>query len=425
MTYRRSGVSAALCNAVIFVKHLVLIGDGMADHPLDELGGRTPIEAAATPAMDRLVAQGLTGQYCPIPEGLPPGSDIGNLSLFGYDPCATFSGRAPIEAANQGITLAADEVAFRCNLVTLDDGHMRDFTSGHISTEEARAIIATLNETLAREFPVAFNTGVSYRHLAVVRNGAAASDAELVATPCTPPHDITGQAYEGHLPAGKASRLVRAMMDRSRQVLADHPVNRDRKARGLNPATSIWLWGQGRPPKMAPYAELFGKTGAVVSAVDLVKGIGVCAGLHVLDVPGATGWLDTDYAGKVSAALGALETLDVAFIHVEAPDETAHQGRIDLKMQAIADFDSHVVAPCLAWAERRGDTRVLVAPDHFTLISTKTHAGGPCPFALCGPGVPAGSQGAYSEGVAATSGILIRDGHRLVRAFLGDAALAL
>ena len=407
------------------MKHLVLIGDGMADYPLDELDGRTPIEAAATPAMDRLVSLGLTGQYCPIPEGLPPGSDIGNLSLFGYDPCATFSGRAPIEAANQGISLAADEVAFRCNLVTLADGQMRDFTSSHITTEEARVIIATLNETLAKEFPVAFNTGVSYRHLAVVRNSADASDDALVATQCTPPHDITGKPYEGYLPANGGAPLLRAMMDRSREVLADHPVNRDRIARGLNPATSIWLWGQGRAPKMATYADLYGKTGAVVSAVDLVKGIGVCAGLQVLNVPGATGWLDTDYAGKVSAALGALETLDVAFIHVEAPDETAHQGRIDLKTQAIADFDSNVVAPCLAWAERRGDTRVLVAPDHFTLISTKTHAGGPCPFGLFGPGVPVGGQSAYSEGVAATSGILIREGHRLVRAFLGDAAPAL
>jgi 2,3-bisphosphoglycerate-independent phosphoglycerate mutase len=408
-----------------FVKHLVLIGDGMADYPLDALDGRTPIEAAATPAMDRLVAQGTIGQYCPIPEGMPPGSDIGNLSLFGYDPRATFSGRAPMEAANQGLALAADEVAFRCNLVTLADGRMHDFTSGHITTDESRTLIAALNEALAAEFPVAFNTGVSYRHLAVVRAGAAASDNALAAAQCTPPHDITGQDYAGYLPEGEASTLIRAMMDRSRAVLAGHPVNVDRIARGLNPATSIWLWGQGRAPKMARYAELYGKTGAVVSAVDLVKGIGVCAGLQVLDVPGATGWLDTNYAGKVSAALGALETLDVAFIHVEAPDETAHQGRIDLKMQAIDDFDRHVVAPCLAWAERRGDTRVLVAPDHFTLISTKTHAGGPVPFALYGPGVPASGQTAYSEGVAATSGILIRDGHRLVRAFLGDAAPAL
>ncbi len=407
------------------MKYLVLIGDGMADHPLAELDGRTPIEAAATSAMDRLVTQGLTGQYCPIPEGLPPGSDIGNLSLFGYDPCATFSGRAPIEAANQGITLAADEVAFRCNLVTLADGQMRDFTSSHITTEEARAIISTLNETLAKEFPVAFNTGVSYRHLAVVPNSAAASDDALAAAKCTPPHDITGQPYEGYLPAGDAAALLRAMMDRSREILADHPVNRDRIARGLNPATSIWLWGQGRAPQMDTYANLYGKTGAVVSAVDLVKGIGVCAGLQVLNVPGATGYLDTDYAGKVSAALGALETLDVAFIHVEAPDETAHQGRTDLKIQAIADFDSNVVAPCLEWAELRGDTRILVAPDHFTLISTKTHAGGPCPFGLFGPGVPVGGQTAYSEGVAATSGILIREGHRLVRAFLSDAAIAL
>lgn len=408
------------------MKHIVLIGDGMADYPLEELDGRTPLQAAATPALDRVVSLGMTGQYWPIPDGMPPGSDIGNLSLFGYDPRATFSGRAPIEAANQGIKLGPDEVAFRCNLVTLEDGLMKDFTSGHITTDEAREIVASLNDTLAKEFPAFFNTGVSYRHLAVLRPSEAASGDDLVAADCTPPHNITGREFGPHLPQGPGNGLLRAMMARSQEMLRDHPVNRARVEKGLSPAVSIWLWGQGRAPKMQSFAERYnGKTGAVISAVDLVKGIGVCAGMEVINVPGATGWIDTNYEGKVAAALDALSRHDAVFVHLEAPDETAHQGRTDLKIQAIEDYDARVVAPCLAWAEGRGDVRVLCAPDHLTLISTKTHEGGPVPFALCGPGVPADSNTAYSEDIAAASGVGIREGHRLVQSFLRDGAVTL
>lgn len=397
----------------------------MADYPLEELGGRTPIEAARTPGLDRMAALGMIGQYCPIPEGMPPGSDIGNLSLFGYDPRATFSGRAPIEAANQGIRLADNEVAFRCNLVTLSDGKMEDFTSGHITTEEARDIIATLNETLAKEFPVSFNTGVSYRHLAVLRGDSEAVVRDLVDAVCEPPHNITGQEFAPYLPSGNAADLLRAMMEQSLAVLANHPVNTARRAAGNRPAVSIWLWGQGKAPVMEPFTARFNRTGAVTSAVDLVKGIGVCAGLEVLDVPGATGWLGTNYAGKVGSALDALNRRDAAFVHIEAPDETAHQGRSDLKIQAIEEYDQNVVLPCLEYQERHPDTRILAAPDHFTLISTKTHAGGPVPFALCGPGVPVDANTAYSEGLAAASGILIAEGHRLVRSFLCDPVIAL
>jgi len=404
------------------VKYQVLIGDGMADHPLEELGGRTPLEAAPTPAMDELVRRGVIGLYCPIPEGLPPGSDIGNLSLFGYNPREVFTGRAPIEAASQGIRLGPKDVAFRCNLVTLTDGVMADFTAGHITSEEAAELIAALNQTLGARYRIHFNAGVSYRHLTVFPGDSHPSDA-LARAACEPPHNITGQPYAPALPSGPGSELLREIMEQSRTVLAEHPVNRARVASGKLPATSIWLWGQGLAPKMSSFAETHGLTGAVISAVDLVRGIGTCAGMEIIRVPGATGWLDTNYEGKVSAALDALERLDVAYIHVEAPDETAHQGRTDLKIQAITDFDARVVAPCLQYADRHGDIRLLVAPDHFTLISTKTHAGGPVPFGVFGPGIPASGSAGYSEGTAASSGILIPEGYTLVRRFFRETDL--
>lgn len=402
------------------MKYLVLLGDGMADFPLEELGGRTPLEAAHTPAMDSVARDGVTGLFCPIPDSLPPGSDIGNLSVFGYDPRETFSGRAPIEAARQGIRLAENQVAFRCNLVTLDNGRMQSFTSGHISTPEAVRLIAALNEAFADQ-PVEFHSGVSYRHLAIVTaDGLDVRD--LVAVQCTPPHDISDQEYEPHLPRGGAQDFVRTLMQRSRPVLAHHPVNDLRTAEGKPPATSIWLWGQGQAPRMQSYADRFGLTGAVISAVDLVKGIGICAGLEAIDVPGATGYLDTNYQGKVDAALDALERVDFVYLHVEAPDETAHEGRTDLKIRAIEDFDSRVVAPCLERARQRGDVRVLVAPDHITAISTRTHAGGPVPFALSGPDIAASGAPGYSEREAAATGIVVSEGHTLVLRMLGAEA---
>lgn len=403
------------------MKYMCLIGDGMADFPLEDQGGRTPLELASTPALDTLAREGLAGLFCPIPDDLPPGSDIGNLSLFGYDPHATFTGRAPLEAANQGITLSADQVAFRCNLVTLEDGAMRSFTSGHISSEEAAQLIEALNAGLA-DGALRFHPGVSYRHLAVVTEGAVSADA-LTATACTPPHDISDRPYAPHLPAGAAGDFLNDLMRRSVPLLDGHPVNRARIDRGKPPATSIWLWGQGKAPTMETYAARFGLTGAVISAVDLVRGIGVCAGLESLRVPGATGYLDTNYEGKVSAAFDALERHDFVYLHVEAPDETSHEGRADLKVRAIEDFDARVVAPCLAHARERGDLRILAAPDHITAISTKTHAGGPVPFAVWGPGVSGNGAAAYTERAAAATGVLVSAGHRVVEAVLRNAAL--
>ncbi len=405
------------------MKYIILLGDGMADWPLPNYGGRTPLQVAHTDAMDRAVQRGVLGEFCPIPDGLPAGSDIGNLSLFGYDPRASFGGRAPIEAANMGIPLADNEVAFRCNLVTLADGVMADFTSGHITNEDAAEIIAALNDTLAREFPVRFYPGVSYRHIAVMPSEEAAAVDALAQCDCTPPHNITGQAWEPHLPKGASEALLRAMMARSRELLPGLGVNVRRVANGKSPATSIWLWGQGKAPAMEPYASKFGITGAVVSAVDLVNGIGTLAGLEVLKVPGMTGWIDTNYEGKIAAALDALDRHDFVYVHVEAPDETAHQGRADLKIQAIEDFDRRIVAPALAYLDRHPETRILIAPDHFTTIETKTHAGGPAPFALCGAGVAPNGLLHFTEREAAKSGVLVAEGCTLVQRMIREDSI--
>ncbi|MBN2308023.1 MAG: cofactor-independent phosphoglycerate mutase [Candidatus Hydrogenedentes bacterium] len=403
------------------MRFLILVGDGMADFPCPELDGRTPLDVAATPAMDSAVSQGLTGLFSPIPDGLPPGSDIGNLSLFGYDPRATFTGRAPLEAASRGIRLVPGEVAFRCNLVTLADGVMRSFTSGHITSEEGARLIEALGEAFAGG-PARFHAGVSYRHLTIITPGDVTAE-DLVATQCTPPHDISDRAYEPHLPSGPAGAFLGALMEGSREVLAGHAVNEARIDAGDLPATSIWLWGQGSAPKMETYGNRFNLTGAVISAVDLVKGIGVCAGLDAVDVPGATGYLDTNYQGKVDAAFDALAGKDFVYLHVEAPDETAHEGRPDLKIRAIEDFDRRVVAPCLERAAALGDVRVLIAPDHVTSLATKTHAGGPVPFALCGPGIAADEATAYSESAAAATGLHVACGHCLVPAMITQPRL--
>lgn len=405
------------------MKYIVLLGDGMADHPLEACGGLTAIEAARTPHMDRIAELGCSGLFCPIPDGMPPGSDVGNLSLFGYNPREVFSGRAAIEAANQGITLGDDEVAFRCNLVSLDDGRMKDFTSGHITTDEARELVGALNEALSGKFPVALHTGVSYRHTGVIKATAAGSVDDLVTTECEPPHNITGQAYAPYLPKGPAAGLLRDLMEASKPVLREHPVNLKRVAAGKLPATSLWPWGQGRALTVESYRSLFGLGGAVISAVDLVKGIGVCAGLEVINVPGATGWIDTDYEGKVAAGMDALDRHDFLYLHVEAPDEAAHQGSVELKVQAIEQFDARIVGPFLAYLNAHPETRILAAPDHFTLISTKTHAGGPVPFTMCGSGIERDGIRRYGERDAASGGILLARGHELLHHFIKDNPL--
>lgn len=394
------------------MKYLVLLGDGMADFPRDDCGGTTPLAFASTPNMDSMAQEGLSGLFCPIPEPYPAGSDIGNLSVFGYNPAETFTGRAPLEAANQGIELGPNELAFRCNLVTLEGEAMKDFTADHISTEEAAQIVQTLNETIGG-YALRFSPGVSYRHLAIV----TADDDHyepFKKLSCTPPHDIIGQRYADHFPKGDRHDVIVKLMKASQEVLADHPLNRKRIEAGKLPATSIWLWGQGGAPSVRTYPDRFGISGAVISAVDLVNGIGRCAGLEVISVEGATGYLDTNYEGKVSAALDAFDRHDFVYLHIEAPDEASHEGKTELKLQAIEDFDMRVVGPCLKHARERGDVRIVVAPDHVTALSTRTHAGGPVPFILWGKDVASNGLRCYSEAEAARAGVLYSEGHALV-----------
>lgn len=401
---------------ILTMKQLVIIGDGMADFPREDCHGTTPLAVAPTPAMDSLASEGLTGLFCPIPEAYPAGSDIGNLSLFGYDPADAFTGRAPLEAANQAIPMGDNDVVFRCNLVTLEDGRMKDFTADHIETELAHELIAEVNSKLGSA-GLQFYGGVSYRHLAKVTTDP--NNATLLAAlKCTPPHDIIGREYETYLPAGVAAEYPRELMIRSQELLNGHPLNQAREASGKLPATSIWLWGQGTAPRLTTYRERFGIDGAVISAVDLVNGIGRCAGFEVLRVPGATGYLDTNYEGKVAAAIDALSRVDFVYLHIEAPDEASHEGRLDHKLRAIEDLDRRVVGPCLEFARSAGNVRILVAPDHITALETRTHAQGPVPFILWGPGVRSNGLTRYSEAEAAKAGVLFPAGHDLVPAMI-------
>ncbi|PAV14465.1 phosphoglycerate mutase [Methanosarcina spelaei] len=358
------------------MKYAVLIGDGMADYPIEKLGGKTILQAARTPAMDYIAAHGNTGLAKTIPDGLPAGSDVANMSILGYDPAVYYSGRAPLEAASMGVALASDDVAFRCNLVTIEQGRIKDYSAGHISSEEAEILIETLDTELGNE-ELRFYPGISYRHLLVARNNLG------VETECTPPHDITEKKIEEYLPGGKDGDFFSDMIKKSMIILELHPVNLKRIEEGKNPANSIWVWGQGYAPKFTPFQELYGKAGAVISAVDLLKGIGIYAGLDVIEVPGATGYLDTNYEGKANAAIEALKARDLVFVHVEAPDEAGHEGSIDKKLRAVEDFDSRIVAPILKHAKASDEPfTILVLPDHPTPISLKTHVPDPIPFAI-------------------------------------------
>jgi 2,3-bisphosphoglycerate-independent phosphoglycerate mutase len=399
------------------MKYVILLGDGMADDPIAILGNKTPLEYARTPNMDRMAAEGTLGLIDTIPPGLPPGSDVANLAVLGYDPRVCYSGRGPLEAANMGVSLAPDDVAFRCNLVTLSSGTdpvMDDFTAGHISSPEAKQIIVDLDRTIGSDI-FRFYPGVGYRHLLIWKGG----EAELAATP---PHDITGKAVGPYLPSGRGADKIISLIRRSRDFLADHPVNRERLSRTMKPANSIWPWGQGRAPQMQKLTDRFHLRGGVISAVDLLNGIGVCAGLEVLPVKGATGYTDTNYIGKAEKALTALGELDLVFVHVEAPDEMGHEGNVEGKIKAIEDFDEKVVGTILRGIPRFGDFRAAVLSDHPTPIRLKTHAADPSPFAVLSSrhgenqnkGIP------FGEKEAKRSGNLISPGYRFMENFVGD-----
>ncbi|MFU8818941.1 MAG: cofactor-independent phosphoglycerate mutase [Desulfurivibrio sp.] len=407
------------------MKYLILVGDGMGDLPIAELGGKTPLETAETPVMDYLAGRGSLRRLQTVPEGFAPGSDVANLSLLGYRPVECYSGRAPLEAASMGVDLPADAIAFRCNLVTLEregEGRikMADYSAGHIDTATAAGLIRMLDGELGNEY-CRFYPGVSYRHLLVWRRDCGG----LVTAP---PHDHSGrdvaELWQRYLEVPGLGEVVR----RAAELLAQAPENERRRREGINPANAIWLWGEGKPPAMESLRQQFGVSGALISAVDLLKGIGIYAGMEIISVDGATGYLDTNYQGKVSAALEALDRHDLVFVHIEAPDEVSHQGDLANKLKAISDFDQRVVGPVLEGLQQRGeDFRLVVTMDHFTPISTRTHADLPVPFLLydsrCHSRKPGDCQGscwqdppagAYSERQAANSPLLA-DGREFLR----------
>jgi 2,3-bisphosphoglycerate-independent phosphoglycerate mutase len=392
------------------MKYALVIPDGAADLPVDELKGRTPLEAARKPHMDWIAAHGRCGSVRTIPPGMPCGSDVAILSLLGYDPKACYPGRAPLEAAAQGIQLGPDEWVFRCNLVTLVDGLMEDYSAGHITSMEAGTLIDELQRALGGP-GVTFHKGVSYRHLLVLKGGFNVKT--------TPPHDILSKPTAANLPSGAGADLLRLLMERSGAVLENHEVNKVRRDLGENPATHIWLWGQGQMPQLPSFGERFKIQGTAITAVDLVRGISRLIGWPVIEVPGATGYVDTNYAGKGAAAVKALDDVDLVCVHVEAPDEAGHNADVKAKLHAIEQIDQHVVGPLLERLQQeKAGWRILVLPDHPTPVSLRTHTPEPVPFAIAGERIEGVVAAPFNEKTAAASDLHIERGHELMEFFL-------
>jgi 2,3-bisphosphoglycerate-independent phosphoglycerate mutase len=393
-------------------KFIILIGDGMADWPVPSLGDKTPLEAANKPHMDFMASQGALGMVQVVPKEMYPGSDVSNLSIIGYDPREVYTGRSPLEAASMGVELAEDDVAVRCNVVALKNlgarSEMEDYSAGHIGTGEAAALLQALQERVEKR-GVRFYPGVSYRHLMVWPGGNDSVET-------TPPHDIHGKNITEYLPKGEGAEFLLEIMEISREIFPDHPVNRKRIETGKLPGNSIWLWGQGKAPRMATYRERYGLTGSVVAAVDLIRGIGVYAGLDVITVPGATGYIDTNFHGKAVYALRELETKDFVLIHVEAPDEAGHNGSAPDKVRAIERIDEEMLSLILARAKSDGNLTVLVLPDHPTPVAIRTHSQEPVPFAFypAPPGLSSFPDKRYTEADARATGQFLDAGTRLV-----------
>jgi len=388
----------------------------MADRPLPQLGGRTPLEVAHTPNMDEVARLGQLGLARMIPPGFDPGSDVAMLSILGYDPRRYYTGRAPLEAAELGIDLRPDLVAFRCNLITADEGRVADYSGGHITSGEAEELIRFLDQHLGGE-DVRFHCGVSYRHICVIR------DTSLVRVSCTPPHDIIGKPIEDYLPRGDGAQRLTKLMKDSYRLLHDHAINKARVTKGQSPANMIWLWGQGQAATLPAFGERFGVGGGVISAVDLVKGIARLIGLESIAVPGATGYYDTDYQAKANYALKCLDKEDFVLVHVEAPDEASHNGDLEQKVRAIEKFDQLVVGTIKDRLCQERAFRMLVMPDHATPLQLRTHAADPVPFAWYGLGVMMDKAEAFSERGAARSSLQLSDGYQLMEQFIGRKEL--
>jgi len=394
------------------LKYLVLVPDGAADYALEELEGQTPLQAASTPNMDRLAREGMGGLVQMIPAARHPGSDIGNLEIFGYDSRVHYSGRAPLEAASMGIELAAGAIAFRCNLITRDGDTLVDYSAGHITTEDGEELMRLLAAEL-EEADIRFYPGVGYRHLMVYQDGPE----ELHSFP---PHDIMGQSIESHLPTGVGQEKIHRLMEKAEPILAAAQLNQKRRASGVAPANAIWLWGSGRALQLETLEQKHGLKGGVISAVDLVRGIGRAAGMEVIEVPGITGYLDTNYAGKAAYALDALERFDLVYVHVEAPDEAGHNGDFQAKVQALEDFDKLVVGAISEGLKKYPEVRILMTPDHRTPIALRTHSRESVPFVLWGAGLAADGLKTYDEEAAGSGSLHLEHGHDLMNYLMGS-----
>ncbi len=396
------------------MKYVVILGDGMADYPMQELNNKTPLQAAHKPNMDMLAGKGTVGLVKTVPEGIPPGSDAANLSVMGYNPKVYYTGRSPLEAVSMGIELSPTDVALRCNLVYLsedeavyEDKTMIDYSSDEISTDEAHILMKAVNDAPKQE-NITFYPGISYRHCMVWNNGKTGLG-------CTPPHDILERKITSYLPK-EESGLLLDLMKKSYDILKDHPVNQARKARGLRPANSVWLWGEGKKPALSSFREKYNKTGTMISAVDLLKGIGLCAGLESVDVEGATGNIHTNFTGKAKAAIAALDSgKDFVYVHVEAPDECGHRYEIDNKVKSIELLDAQVIGPILEGLKKHKEYRVLVLPDHPTPLSLRTHTSGPVPFLIYDSTEEQNSRAhGYDEAEAKKTGVYVQDGYKLM-----------
>jgi len=396
------------------MKYIVLVADGMADYPLKELDGRTPLEVARKSNMDFIARYGMLGRVKTIPDKVVPGSDVANISILGYDPQQFYTGRGPLEAANLGIDLKEDDVAFRCNFITAADNKLLDYSAGHIGSREAATLIEAINKNLGSKY-FRFYPGVSYRNLMVAVGG---SRDNLDSLKCKPPHDIIGQELDKNLPVGEGADIIIELMQQSVGILQNHEINLVRIDLKENPANMIWLWGQGKKPAMPSFHDKYGLSGSVISAVDLLKGLGRILGLEVINVPGATGYYDTNYQGKAKAALESLEDKDFVFVHVEAPDEAGHNGDIQEKIIAIERFDQFIVGAVLEEFKKKKDFRVLVMPDHATPIALKTHSSDVIPFAIYGKDIAAGNSGGYNEKEALKSSFYFDKGHELINYFI-------
>ena len=395
------------------MKYLIIIGDGMADYPLRELEGKTPLQFAQTPWLDKIAKRGFIGRVKTIPRGLRPGSAIATLSILGYDPKKFYSGRGVFEAINMGIDFNEKDVILRCNLITENDGILADYSAGHITTSEAKVLIDFLNSKLADE-KIRFYPGVSYRHILLLRN----SSLNLDRISTTPPHDIMGRKIKNYLRSNRDANLLCKLMLDSKLLLRDHEINRVRVDLGENPANMVWLWGEGRKKELPDFKERFGFEGTVISAVDIVKGIGKSVGLSSIEVEGATGYLDTNYQGKVSAAINSLKEKDFALLHIEAPDEASHSGKIKLKIKAIEDFDRNVIGGVIPRLSALGESRILILSDHITSLKSRTHASDPVPFLLFGKGVKSNNASLFDE-ITAKRKFYLKQGNKLIELLLG------